>query len=78
MMLILVAALSCPKPVMLNETSFPWNKRDYQVLRQVKKRCGEIYPDAPCVKLFKKYGDGHDYSVICGAKDEQRKSSPRL
>lgn len=70
-MMLLLAVLSCPQVIMVNETVKPWNKRDYQILRQVKKRCGEIYNDAPCVKLFKKYGDGHDYSVVCGAKDDR-------
>lgn len=65
-MLLVLAALSCPTTKMMNVTKYPWNDHDRQILTQTRKRCGELYPDAPCVKLFRKYGK-QDYSVICGA-----------
>jgi len=65
--LLLLATLSCPKTEIVNTTKFPWNDFDQQNLEYAQKRCSEIYPDAPCAKLFKKYGE-QDYSVICGAK----------
>lgn len=66
MMLAVLLALSCPEPTLVNQTDKPWNKRDMQVLSYAKVRCSKIYKDSPCVKIFKKYGDGHDYSVVCG------------
>jgi hypothetical protein len=56
----------CPRTTMINTSGFPWNGHDRKTLKYTKKRCGEIYPDAPCVKWFKKWGK-QDYSVICGA-----------
>ena len=64
--MVLALTLSCPETKMLNTSKFAWNDHDRVTLAHVKKRCGEIYPDAPCVKLFKKWGE-KDYSVICGA-----------
>ena len=55
----------CPRTTMTNISGYPWNDYDRSILKQAKKRCGEIYPDAPCVKLFRKWGK-QDYSVICG------------
>lgn len=63
--LALALAISCPVTKMQNVTKFPWNDHDRSILKQAKTRCGELYPDAPCVKLFRKYGK-QDYSVICG------------
>lgn len=67
MILLVLAALSCPATKMQNVTKFPWNDHDRSILQQARKRCGELYQDAPCVKLFRKYGK-QDYSVICGAE----------
>jgi hypothetical protein len=61
-----LAALSCPKTIVVNTSGYPWNKEDAEMLRQAKVRCGEIYEDAPCCKFIKKYGF-NDYSVVCGA-----------
>jgi hypothetical protein len=65
MSLILLLALSCPDTKMINNSGLPWNKYDYSVLQSAKKRCGEIYPDAPCVKKFYKKEETN-YWVICG------------
>jgi hypothetical protein len=57
--------LLCSEPKMQNVSRYPWNAFDRSTLRQAKKRCGELYPDDPCVKLFRKY-EKLSYSVICG------------
>jgi hypothetical protein len=65
MTLLLISSLVCSTPVMQNVTKFPWNKYDMSILKQAKKRCGELYPSARYVRLFRKFGF-QDYSVICG------------
>lgn len=65
--LLMLLSLSCHEPKMLNTSSFAWNQYDYSMLNRAKFRCEELYSDAPCVKLFKKWGK-RDYSVICGVK----------
>ena len=68
--LLIISALSCPKTVIVNATNLKWNKYDDQALSDAKKRCGELYPDAPCVKLFRKF-NFQSYSVICGAENKK-------
>lgn len=63
--LLTTVALSCPPTKMENATTYPWNEFDMKTLKHVKTRCGQIYPNSPCVKLFRKW-DKKDYSVICG------------
>lgn len=65
---LLAVSLSCPNVKIVNKSGLPWNDYDQSMLNQAKKRCGELYQDAPCVKLFKKY-EKQAYSVICGAKE---------
>ncbi len=65
LLVITLFSLSCSKTIIVNTTKYPWNSFDQKTLNQAKKRCGEIYPNAPCVKWFKKYGS-IDYSIICG------------
>ncbi len=64
---LVALSLACSAVKMQNTTSFPWNDYDRSILKQAQTRCGELYSDAPCVKLFRKWGP-QDYSVICGAK----------
>ena len=64
-MISLIIALSCPTTKIVNVSDYPWNDYDNSILEQARKRCGELYDDAPCVKLFRKY-DFQQYSVICG------------
>lgn len=64
-MISALLALSCAAPLMLNTSKYPWNNYDRSELKFAQKRCQEIYKDAPCVKLFKKY-NRQQYSVICG------------
>lgn len=64
-MLKIILALSCSATVMQNVSTEPWNDYDKKELKYAQKRCGEIYDDSPCVKLFRKF-DKQQYSVICG------------
>lgn len=64
-MLLLLLALSCPKTILINQNKQAWNESDYKVLKSAEKRCGEIYPDAPCVKKFYKRPTEQSYWVIC-------------
>jgi len=62
---MIVLLMNCPLPVMQNVTKFHWNSYDMSILKQAKVRCGELYGNSRCVKLFRKWGKT-DYSVICG------------
>ena len=64
--LILITALSCPTPRIENYTK-EWNKRDQATFDHAKIRCGQLYPEAPCLKMFRKK-DNWTYNVICGGK----------
>ena len=61
-----IIVFSCHNPIIDNWTKV-WNEEDAKTLKQAQIRCGEIYPDAPCVKLFRKKEE-LNYNVICGAK----------
>lgn len=65
MTLMFLLALSCPSVQLINDSGLSWNKYDYSVLQSAQKRCGEIYPDAPCVKKFYKKEE-QNYWVVCG------------
>ena len=62
---VLLAAL-CSKTIIVNDSKHPWNSFDQKTLNRAKIRCGEIYPNSPCVKWFRKYNE-RDYQVVCGA-----------
>lgn len=66
--LLLISVLGCPAPKMQNVSGLAWNDYDRSILKQAKKRCGELYEDSPCVKLFRKF-DFQAYTVICGEPD---------
>ena len=63
-MILLLAALSCSPPVMQNVSKYPWNDYDKKEMKMAEKRCGELYSDAPCLKLWRKFGD-RMYTAIC-------------
>jgi hypothetical protein len=63
--LMAILMVSCPKTVTINRTKYEWNKHDLQIIKTCKKRCPELYKDAPCLKKFIKYGE-QDYDCICG------------
>ena len=61
---IIILALNCPNPKVINKTK-TWVKLDEQTFNRAKKRCGEIYPEAPCLKTFIKKEE-RAYQAICG------------
>lgn len=63
--LLLLLAATCPETKMLNTSKEPWNDYDMSIYKYATKRCKELYSDAECVKLFKKY-NVQQYSVVCG------------
>lgn len=73
MLLAAVLALSCPTTKITNVTKFPWNSHDQQTLTYSRNRCVQLYNDAPCVKLFRKWGK-QDYSVTCGATADAKET----
>ena len=62
----IVLALSCPQTKIENASGLEWVRGDDEALASAKKRCPEIYPDAPCLKWFRKY-EFQAYDAICGA-----------
>lgn len=66
----IVASLSyilvCPQTEFQNKSN-TWTDKDQKVYQTATARCGQLHPDAPCVKMFRKVEDGI-YSVICGYK----------
>jgi hypothetical protein len=46
-----------------------WDPSDEKALIRANVRCGEIYPEAPCLKKFYKL-DENRYSALCGAKND--------
>lgn len=62
--LLVLAALFCPQPKVTNSTD-SWTKTDAAQLKFSKKRCGQLYKDAPCLKYFWKV-EFQTYRVICG------------
>lgn len=67
----IVLALSCPVPTVENISGEPWNEGDQETLNISKIRCGQIYPEAPCVKWFQKRPD-RAYRVLCGKTKDSR------
>lgn len=65
----LAVSLNCAPPTILNTSEEPWNEYDQSILENAKKRCVELYSDAPCVSWFKKY-NVKQYSVLC--KEESK------
>lgn len=60
-----ITGCTCPATKQINITPFPWNKRDDEIVTQVKKRCKEIYKNSPCAKEVIKIEE-HGYHVVCG------------
>jgi hypothetical protein len=61
---LLLLAGMCKDPPIENHTDV-WNKIDQLHLDSAIKRCPEIFPEYPCVKLFRKKEE-RVYNVICG------------
>lgn len=64
--IILLAGMSCPATKIENHTK-EWNKLDQATFARAEVRCGELYPEAPCLKLFRKK-DKLTYQAVCGEK----------
>lgn len=54
----------CPLVKIVNHTK-KWTHDDQRVLSKARKRCSEIYLDAPCLKRFDKLADLR-YTALCG------------
>lgn len=57
-------AMACPTTKLAGFNK-PMNKQEIQLFSQAKKRCKEIYPEAPCLKRFEKHGE-QNFWAICG------------
>lgn len=66
-LLFLLTALSCPEVHMVNTSGEGWTSNDYDIIESAKIRCGEIYPEAPCLIKFEKYAF-QSYRTTCGKK----------
>lgn len=62
---ILVAALVCPKPRVIDTVAAPWTDFDTQSFERAQKRCKEKYPNSPCLKRFERTAP-LTYIAICG------------
>lgn len=67
--LILYTFLSCPAILMVNKSEEPWNNKDYDTKKRAMQRCGEIYKDSPCLKVFVKT-EPQSYWAICGEQSD--------
>jgi hypothetical protein len=57
----------CPSTRIINKTNRKWEKRDTEVLKSAKRRCGQKYPNNPCLVEFRRY-DNYHYEAICGGE----------
>lgn len=67
---VVAAILSCPKIEIQNKTKV-WNKQDRAALSTATKGCSQQYPDAPCLKMFRKVEQGI-YSAVCAAPSSKK------
>jgi hypothetical protein len=65
--LFLLAALSCPPIIQENQTELSWGEKDKAIADQYRSRCGDVFPEAPCVAMIIKR-EKQVYWVICGAE----------
>lgn len=54
----------CALTIIINLTP-AWTTFDKQTLEHAKVRCGQLYPDAPCARVFTKKAE-LTYTVACG------------
>jgi hypothetical protein len=57
----------CMAITLENVSPEPWNAYDFDRMNYSVRRCGELYPDAPCLRLWRKY-EHQQYTAICGAE----------
>lgn len=55
----------CPNTTFKGFNSKNFTDMDLACYKTAKRRCGEIYKDSPCLKVFQKTGE-MDYRAICG------------
>ena len=68
--MIFKLALVCAATVIVNHTDV-WDEQDKAVVKEASKRCGQIFPDAPCLKKIVKLED-NSYQIYCGAPNESQ------
>lgn len=73
---VIVASIFICPPTEFQNRSDTWTEKDQKTYEITLVRCGELHPDAPCVKMFRKVEDGI-YSVICGYKMPKKKVEDR-
>ena len=66
----IVLGFSCPATKVENYTN-EWNEQDQKTFDGARLRCGELYPEAPCLKMFRKK-DESTYNAVCGEKVKDR------
>lgn len=59
---------SCPKTI-VKTFDGSWTKDDEVILDAASKRCGQLYPNSPCVKLIQKLAP-QEYRVTCGPENK--------
>jgi len=57
---------ACPETNLIGFDA-PLTQQETANLNQAKKRCGELYPDAPCLKSFEKREEGVFWAICAGA-----------
>jgi len=57
-------SVNCPETLLIGFNS-PLTIQETESLQQAKARCGEIFPDAPCLKSFEKREE-NIFWAICG------------
>lgn len=62
--LILLAGITCAEPTVINNTEY-WTTHDEWSFQKAQTRCAELFPEAPCLKIFKKKEENL-YNAICG------------
>jgi hypothetical protein len=66
MIALLMTMALCGKATIINDTK-EWTAIDEQSLATAKPRCAELYPEAPCLKIFHKTEE-NVYRVVCGGE----------
>lgn len=58
---------TCAATTIINQTP-EWIQQDAAALNRAQLRCQDIYPESPCLRVFKKL-EPSVYSAICGVAD---------
>lgn len=64
---LLAAQLSCPTTRFELTGVQALGLQDKQALEQAQKRCPILYPNSPCVRVFRRTAP-QTYQVICGPR----------